>query len=79
MISSAKFLSIYVAYIFEGHRVSAFWPQFNLIIYHFCIRPSFPVLQALQDNENSTGSIKKLRAESGAGRSNTRLGWMRTR
>jgi uncharacterized protein len=27
------------------------WPQFNWIIYHSCIRPSFWVLQALQDIE----------------------------
>jgi len=29
------------------------WPQCNWIIYHSCIRPSFWVLQALQDIENS--------------------------
>jgi predicted TIM-barrel fold metal-dependent hydrolase len=29
------------------------WPQFNWIIYHSCIRPSFWMLQALQDIDNS--------------------------
>ena len=33
------------------------WPQFNFIIYHSCIRPSFWVLQSLQDIENSTGAM----------------------
>jgi uncharacterized protein len=33
------------------------WPQFNFIIYHSCIRPSFYVLQALQDIENLPGSM----------------------
>jgi len=28
------------------------WPQFNWIIYHSCIRPSFWMLQALQDIDN---------------------------
>jgi uncharacterized protein len=33
------------------------WPQFNFIIYHSCIRPSFWVLQSLQDIENLPGSM----------------------
>jgi uncharacterized protein len=33
------------------------WPQFNFIIYHSCIRPSFWVLQALQDIENEAGAM----------------------
>ena len=33
------------------------WPQFNFIIYHSCIRPSFWVLQSLQDIENETGAM----------------------
>lgn len=33
------------------------WPQFNFIIYHSCIRPSFYALQALQDIENLPGSM----------------------
>ena len=33
------------------------WPQFNFIIYHSCIRPSFWALQALQDIENTTGAM----------------------
>ena len=34
------------------------WPQFNWIIYHSCIRPSFWVLQSLQDIENLSGSMQ---------------------
>ncbi len=33
------------------------WRQFNFIIYHSCIRPSFWVLQALQDIENLPGAM----------------------
>src|SRR6201987_5386673 len=33
------------------------WPQFNFIIYHACIRPSFWVLQSLQDVENLPGAM----------------------
>ncbi|MGE5345156.1 MAG: hypothetical protein ACM3JH_04300 [Acidithiobacillales bacterium] len=33
------------------------WPQFNWIMYHSCIRPSFWVLQALQDIENLPGAM----------------------
>src|ERR1700722_740089 len=33
------------------------WPQFNFIIYHSCIRPSFYVLQSLQDIENLPGAM----------------------
>ena len=33
------------------------WPQFNFIIYHSCIRPSFWVLQSLQDIENLPGAM----------------------
>jgi predicted TIM-barrel fold metal-dependent hydrolase len=33
------------------------WPQFNFIIYHSCIRPSFWVLQSLQDIENEAGAM----------------------
>lgn len=38
-------------------KVATDWPQFNWIIYHSCIRPSFWVLQALQDIENLPGSM----------------------
>ncbi|HEX9476404.1 MAG TPA: hypothetical protein VGA41_07090, partial [Candidatus Dormibacteraeota bacterium] len=33
------------------------WPQFNWIMYHSCIRPSFWVLQSLQDIENLPGAM----------------------
>jgi predicted TIM-barrel fold metal-dependent hydrolase len=33
------------------------WPQFNFIIYHSCIRPSFWVLQSLEDIENLPGAM----------------------
>jgi hypothetical protein len=33
------------------------WPQFNWVIYHSCIRPSFWMLQALQDIENQPGAM----------------------
>jgi uncharacterized protein len=33
------------------------WPQFNFVIYHACIRPSFWVLQSLQDIENLSGAM----------------------
>ncbi len=38
-------------------KAASDWPQFNFIIYHSCIRPSFWVLQALQDIENETGAM----------------------
>jgi len=34
-------------------KAASDWPQFNFIIYHSCIRPSFWVLQALQDIKNT--------------------------
>jgi hypothetical protein len=38
-------------------KVATDWPQFNWIMYHACIRPSFWVLQALQDIENLPGAM----------------------
>ena len=38
-------------------KAASDWPQFNFIIYHSCIRPSFWVLQSLMDIENQTGSM----------------------
>jgi predicted TIM-barrel fold metal-dependent hydrolase len=38
-------------------KVATDWPQFNWIIYHSCIRPSFWDLQALIDIENRTGAM----------------------
>jgi predicted TIM-barrel fold metal-dependent hydrolase len=38
-------------------KVASDWPQLNFIIYHSCIRPSFWVLQSLQDIENLSGSM----------------------
>jgi predicted TIM-barrel fold metal-dependent hydrolase len=38
-------------------KVATDWPQFNWIIYHACLRPSFWVLQSLQDIENLPGAM----------------------
>jgi uncharacterized protein len=38
-------------------KASSDWPQFNFVIYHSCIRPSFFDLQSLQDIENLPGSM----------------------
>jgi predicted TIM-barrel fold metal-dependent hydrolase len=38
-------------------KVATDWPQFNWIMYHSCIRPSFWVLQSLQDIENAPGAM----------------------
>jgi uncharacterized protein len=38
-------------------KVATDWPEFNWIIYHSCIRPSFWVLQSLEDVENSPGAM----------------------
>jgi predicted TIM-barrel fold metal-dependent hydrolase len=38
-------------------KVATDWPQFNWIMYHSCIRPSFWVLQSLQDIENLSGAM----------------------
>src|SRR5467141_870946 len=38
-------------------KAASDWPQLNFIIYHSCIRPSFWVLQALQDIENRAGAM----------------------
>jgi len=38
-------------------KVATDWPQFNWIMYHSCIRPSFWVLQSLQDIENLPGAM----------------------
>jgi uncharacterized protein len=38
-------------------KVATDWPQFNWIIYHSCIRPSFYPLQSLQDIENLPGAM----------------------
>jgi hypothetical protein len=43
------------------------WPQFNFIIYHSCIRPSFWVLEALQDIENEAGSMAPTTLTDSAG------------
>jgi predicted TIM-barrel fold metal-dependent hydrolase len=38
-------------------KAASDWPQFNWVIYHSCIRPSFWMLQALQDIENQPGAM----------------------
>jgi uncharacterized protein len=51
------------------------WPQFNWIIYHSCIRPSFWVLQALQDIENLPGSMPPTLLRDSYGHSVPNIRW----
>lgn len=51
------------------------WPQFNWIIYHSCIRPSFWMLQALQDIENLRGSMAPILLTDSHGHSVPNIRW----
>jgi hypothetical protein len=51
------------------------WPQFNWIIYHSCIRPSFWMLQALQDIENLPGSMAPTLLQDSNGHSVPSIRW----
>jgi hypothetical protein len=51
------------------------WPQFNFIIYHSCIRPSFWVLQSLQDIENLPGSMSPTVLRDSHGHSVPNIRW----
>jgi hypothetical protein len=51
------------------------WPQFNFIIYHSCIRPSFWVLQALQDIENLPGAMPPTLLRDSHGHSVPNIRW----
>ena len=51
------------------------WPQFNWIIYHSCIRPSFWMLQALQDIESLPGSMAPTLLQDSQGHSVPNIRW----
>jgi predicted TIM-barrel fold metal-dependent hydrolase len=51
------------------------WPQFNWIIYHSCIRPSFFVLQSLQDIENLAGAMPPTTLTDSDGRTFPNIRW----
>jgi predicted TIM-barrel fold metal-dependent hydrolase len=51
------------------------WPQFNWIIYHSGIRPSFWVLQSLQDIENMAGAMAPTLLQDSDGRSFPNIRW----
>ncbi|MGZ3397497.1 MAG: hypothetical protein ACXVB2_25620, partial [Isosphaeraceae bacterium] len=56
-------------------KVAGDWPQFNFIIYHSCIRPSFWVLQSLQDIENLPGSMPPTMLMDSHGHSVPNIRW----
>ncbi len=56
-------------------KVATDWPQFNFIIYHSCIRPSFWVLQSLQDIEDLPGSMPPTLLKDSDGRSFPNIRW----
>jgi uncharacterized protein len=56
-------------------KVATDWPQFNWIIYHSCIRPSFWVLQSLQDIENLPGAMHPTLLRDSDGRSFPNIRW----
>ncbi|MBV8934260.1 MAG: amidohydrolase family protein [Alphaproteobacteria bacterium] len=51
------------------------WPQFNWVIYHACIRPSFWMLQALQDIENLPGAMAPTLLRDSYGHSVPNIRW----
>jgi uncharacterized protein len=56
-------------------KVATDWPQFNWIMYHSCIRPSFWVLQAFQDIENLAGSMSPTLLTDSEGHSVPNIRW----
>ena len=56
-------------------KVATDWPQFNWIIYHSCIRPSFWVLQSLQDIENRPGAMDPTMLTDSDGHSVPNIRW----
>src|SRR6266566_10156710 len=56
-------------------KVATDWPQFNWIIYHSCIRPSFWVLQSLQDIENLAGAMDPITLTDSDGHSVPNIRW----
>jgi predicted TIM-barrel fold metal-dependent hydrolase len=56
-------------------KVASDWPHFNFIIYHSCIRPSFWVLQSLQDIENLAGAMDPITLTDSHGHSVPNIRW----
>ena len=56
-------------------KVATDWPEFNFIIYHSCIRPSFWVLQSLQDIENQPGAMQPTVLTDSYGHSVPNIRW----
>src|SRR6266705_429515 len=56
-------------------KVATDWPQFNWIMYHSCIRPSFWVLQALMDIENLPGAMPPTLLTDSHGHSVPNIRW----
>ena len=56
-------------------KVATDWPDFNFIIYHSCIRPSFWVLQSLQDIENQAGAMQPTVLTDSHGHSVPNIRW----
>ena len=56
-------------------KAASDWPQFNFIIYHSCIRPSFYVLQSLQDIENLPGSMAPTTLRDSHGKTFPNIRW----
>jgi len=56
-------------------KAAADWPQFNFIIYHACIRPSFWVLQSLLDIENRPGSMEPITLTDSDGHTVPNIRW----
>jgi predicted TIM-barrel fold metal-dependent hydrolase len=56
-------------------KAASDWPQFNFIIYHSCIRPSFWMLQALQDIENRAGAMAPTTLRDSHGRTFPNIRW----
>jgi predicted TIM-barrel fold metal-dependent hydrolase len=51
------------------------WPEFNWIIYHACIRPSFWMLQALMDIENRAGAQEPVLLRDSRGHAVPNIRW----
>jgi len=56
-------------------KVATDWPHFNWIIYHSCIRPSFWVLQSLQDIENLAGAMDPITLTDSDGHTVPNIRW----
>ncbi len=56
-------------------KVATDWPQFNFVIYHSCIRPSFWVLQSLEDIENQAGAMQPTSLTDSRGHTVPNIRW----